>query len=71
MGVDPDRAGWCPDTELRSGIWGILQRTMNPNNLQVLIRRVRLAVQADGFDGWCVEKRSGHTRIRVDRVTLN
>jgi pSer/pThr/pTyr-binding forkhead associated (FHA) protein len=70
-GVAPDRAGWCPDGELRSGIWGILQRTMNPNNLQVLIRRVRLELQEDSFDGWCVEKRSGHTRVRVDQVALD
>jgi hypothetical protein len=62
-------AGWVDDEQLRREIWGHTAKTMYPNNLQVLIRRLRKELEENGFDGWCIQKHHGHTRVAVD-VTL-
>ncbi|MCA9492324.1 MAG: FHA domain-containing protein [Myxococcales bacterium] len=62
--------GWMDDQALRVGIWGSAHRGQLDNNLNVLIRRTRQELDASGFDGVCIQKVYGHTRLAVDRVEL-
>ena len=64
--TDESLAGWVDDEQLRREIWGPTAKTMYPNNLQVLIRRLRKELEENGFDGWCIQKHHGHTRVAVD-----
>lgn len=67
-GIDPEGAGWCNDEALIGGVWGFRGRERRRNALHVLIHRVRAQLRDGGFDHWCVEKRDGFTRIRVNAV---
>ncbi|MBN1335676.1 MAG: FHA domain-containing protein [Deltaproteobacteria bacterium] len=69
-GGPPDELGWCPDEALMQGIWGHSWFRVEPNTLHVLLSRTRTAIRQAGLDGWFIEKRSGRTRIRLDRVRL-
>ncbi|MEZ4317141.1 MAG: FHA domain-containing protein [Myxococcota bacterium] len=62
--------GWCPDDRLSTLVWGRAHRSNVPNNLNVLIHRVRRDVEAAGLDRWFIERRTGETRIRVAEVVL-
>jgi pSer/pThr/pTyr-binding forkhead associated (FHA) protein len=64
------RRGWCPDAELSSLVWGRAHRSNQPNNLNVLIHRVRRDVEQAGLDRWFIERRTGETRVRVSEVVL-
>ncbi len=66
-GVPETHRGWCADGELASGIWG---RAADNKNLNVLVTRLRAEVREAGFDPWFVEKRRGHTRVRLDDVEV-
>jgi len=62
--------GWCDDHTLRVGIWGHAHRGQLDNNLNVVIRRTRLELDRSGFEGMCIQKIHGHTRLAVERVEL-
>lgn len=66
-GVPETHRGWCADGELASGIWG---RAAENKNLNVLVTRLRAEVREAGFDPWFVEKRRGHTRVRLDDLEV-
>jgi hypothetical protein len=59
--------GWTPDSDVTTGVWG---RGGTQNRLHVLIHRLRKELDAAGFDPWCLEKRNGYVRLRVDAVTV-
>lgn len=69
-GLAPDAAGWCVDEEVMRGIWGRSWQQMGSNNYQVLLSRTRKELRKAGFDGWFIEKRRGHTRLRLQTVKL-
>ena len=62
--------GWVEDEQLRRLVWGPQAQRMYPNNLQVLIRRVRKELGEAGFDGWCLQKHNGHTRLAIRKVEI-
>ncbi len=64
------RRGWCPDAQLSTLVWGRAHRNNQPNNLNVLIHRVRRDVESAGLDRWFIERRTGETRVRVREVVL-
>ena len=66
----PDNAGWCVDEEVMRGIWGRGWDQLGANNYQVLLSRTRRELTKAGFDGWFIEKRRGHTRLRLQTVKL-
>lgn len=59
--------GWTPDADVTTGVWG---RGGTQNRLHVLIHRLRKELDAAGFDPWCLEKRNGYVRLRVDAVSV-
>jgi len=69
-GVRRDAAGWCVDEDVMRGIWGRGWDQMGTNNYQVLLSRTRRELTKAGFDGWFIEKRRGHTRLRLCTVRL-
>lgn len=62
--------GWVEDDELRRAIWGRSRWDKLPNNLNVLVHRVRAQAERAGFERWFVERRPGRTRLHVVTVTL-
>lgn len=69
-GVPAAEAGWCSDAVVMQGIWGRQWENQEWNTYQVLLFRLRKELKAGGFDGFLVEKRKGHTRLRVARVAI-
>jgi hypothetical protein len=69
-GCSAESSGWCEDEEVMRGIWGRGWDQMGSNNYQVLLSRTRREFAKAGFDGWFIEKRRGHTRLRLQRVEL-
>lgn len=67
QGSAPDVAGWRPDTDIAAGLWG---RAGEGRNLNVLVTRVRAELRGASFNPWCIEKRSGQTRLLVDTVRV-
>jgi hypothetical protein len=67
---NPDNAGWCVDDEVMRGIWGRGWDQLGTNNYQVLLSRTRRELTKAGFDAWFIEKRRGHTRLRLQTVRL-
>lgn len=65
---DPDSSGWCDDGSLRTAIWGAQSRAQLANNLNVVIRRTRKELTKHGYDGTCIQKVYGHTRLHVATV---
>jgi hypothetical protein len=57
--------GWVDDEALRVGIWGRDAHQQLANNLNVIIRRTRQELDQNGFDGRCIEKVHGYTRLFV------
>lgn len=68
--TDPEAKGWCDDGGLRTAIWGAESRKQLANNLNVVIRRTRQELDKAGFDGSCIEKVHGHTRLHVAEATV-
>lgn len=62
---DTHSGGWCSDERIRTGVWGSAGRAHVRNNLNVLLRRTREELAENGFEGACIEKIHGHTRLRV------
>jgi hypothetical protein len=63
-------AGWCPDADVRVGIWGVQARDLLDNNLNVVISRTRRELGEHGFDGRCIDRRRGETRLLVADVRV-
>ncbi|MEZ4236698.1 MAG: FHA domain-containing protein [Myxococcota bacterium] len=60
--------GWCGTDDAMIGVWG--RGHKDANHLNVLVHRLRGALQAEGFDPWFIEKRRGAIRVRVGEVEL-
>lgn len=66
-----DHDGWVDDSQLRQSIWGEEGKNSRTNNFNVLIHRVREDLFTAGFNGHCLEKKKGYTRLSVTRVTMD
>lgn len=66
----PADEGWVADLSLVSSVWGRTSELEGRARLKTLVHRVRHDCRTAGLDPWCVEKRSGHTRLRVDAVHI-
>lgn len=69
-GRSRDETGWVSDDELITSIWGRTPRTDGLARLKTLLHRVRGGCRRAGFDPWCIEKRRGFTRIRLQLVDV-
>ncbi len=70
-GLGYDDRGWCSDDDIVVGVWGRSALTAGGNRLKVLVHRVRKELKEDGFEPWCIEKRSGLIRGRFEVVELS
>ncbi|MEM6930109.1 MAG: FHA domain-containing protein [Myxococcota bacterium] len=68
--VDPTDEGWVEDASLVVAVWGRTSATEGRTRLKTLVHRVRHDCRSAGLDPWCIEKRSGHTRLRAHTVAL-
>lgn len=68
-GTEPGRAGWMPETEAITAVWG-RGAGATAANLRVLLCRIRRDLREQGLDPWTVEHRAGHLRIRADQVEI-
>lgn len=68
--TEADR-GWAKDDDVIVGVWGRGALTSGGNRLKVLVHRVRKEFTSAGFEPWCIEKRSGHIRLRVAEVEVS
>lgn len=57
--------GWVDDGYLREQIWGKEGHNARTNNFNVLIHRVREDLFSAGFNGHCLEKKKGFSRLLV------
>lgn len=69
-GLGVDDRGWCNDDDIVVGIWGKGALSSGGNRLKVLVHRVRKELKEDGFEPWCIEKRSGLIRGRFAAFDL-
>lgn len=69
-GRDPMEEGWVADPDLIIAVWGRTPLSDGLARLKTLIHRVRADCREGGLDPWCVEKRRGYTRIRVEGVQI-
>ena len=69
-GCPHSEEGWVADPDLVVAVWGRTPLSEGLARLKTLIHRVRGDCRDAGLDPWCVEKRKGHTRLRVQDVTL-
>lgn len=58
--------GWIDDHHLREIIWGEEGKSSRTNNFNVLVHRVREDLFTAGFNGHCLEKKKGFTRLCVE-----
>lgn len=65
-----EERGWCADEQVVSGIWGRIEASGMPNNLNVLLARTRSELRKAGFDPWFIEKRRRYVRARVERAEV-
>ncbi len=71
LGVPDAQVGWCTDDDLVTGIWGREGQKMDPNNLHVLVCRLRKELADAGFDPWFLEKKKRHLRLRLEEVRVD
>ena len=57
--------GWVPDDTIGAGVWGRAWVRNDPNNLNVLLHRIRQQVHRAGYDRHFIERRRGAMRLRV------
>lgn len=69
-GLAYDDRGWCSDDDIVVGVWGRSALVAGGNRLKVLVHRVRKELKEDGFEPWCIEKRSGLIRGRFEVVEV-
>lgn len=60
------RAAWVDDAEVGVAVWGRSWSRHDPNNLNVLVHRVRHEVARAGFDKRFIERRRGGLRLVVE-----
>lgn len=70
-GRDPTEEGWVADPDLIVAVWGRTPLNDGLARLKTLVHRVRADCREAGLDPWCVEKRRGYTRIRVEQVEIS
>lgn len=63
-------AGWVSDDDLRVGLWGRRGLTSDPNNLNVVLYRLRSRLRAKGFESLLVDKEAHRSRLIDARVEL-
>jgi len=68
--VPRSQRGWCNDDDLIIGVWGRAALADGGGKLKALLHRVRAELKDAGFDPWFLEKKRGHTRLRVAGVTV-
>jgi hypothetical protein len=66
-----EERGWRADEDVATDIWGRAAHNFDANNLNVLVYRTRDALRKAGIEPWCIEKRKGFTRLRVNQVTID
>ena len=69
-GLPPGDEGWVQDQELIVAVWGRTPPTEGLARLKTLLHRVRTDCRTMGLSPWCIEKRRGHTRVRVQEVSV-
>ncbi|MCO4746905.1 MAG: FHA domain-containing protein [Proteobacteria bacterium] len=69
-GAAAEVRGWIHDDDVASGLWGRERFKLEPNNLHVLVHRLRKEVEAAGFDPWFIEKKRRHLRLRLDGAVV-
>ncbi|MEL6349827.1 MAG: FHA domain-containing protein [Myxococcota bacterium] len=68
--VSPSREGWCNDQEVGVSVWGRSWHEQTSNNLHVILHRLRKQLKNSGLDPWCIEKKRGKIRLRIQDVTI-
>ncbi len=63
--VPVEQQGWVGDVELATGVWGREAARLGPNNLNVLLHRVRREIEDAGFDPSFLERRGPAVRARL------
>ncbi|MFT4979022.1 MAG: hypothetical protein ACI8S6_004932 [Myxococcota bacterium] len=63
--------GWCTDQEVGVSVWGRSWHEQTSNNLHVILHRLRKQLKGSGFDPWCIEKKRGKLRLRIQGVTTS
>ena len=62
--------GWCTDQEVGVSVWGRTWHEQTTNNLHVIIHRLRSQLKSAGFDPWCIEKKRGKVRLRIQDLDI-
>jgi len=70
-GVSPNAEGWCNDQDVGVSVWGRNWHEQTSNNLHVILHRLRKQIKNDGLDPWCIEKKRGKMRLRIQDVQLS
>lgn len=70
-GVASNAEGWCTDQEVGVSVWGRSWHEQTSNNLHVILHRLRKQLKNSGFDPWCIEKKRGKLRLRIQDITLS
>ena len=69
--VEASEAGWVDQPDLMTGIWGPECWDAPPGRLHLLVCGVRRGLREAGFDPWCLEKRRGALRLRVQAFAVD
>lgn len=69
--ISPSQEGWCDDQEVGVSVWGRNWHEQTSNNLHVILHRLRKQLKNSGLDPWCIEKKRGKLRLRIQDVTVN
>ncbi len=67
---DPTQRGWLDLSDVASQVWGRRAHDHDPNNLHVLVHRVRKTLARAELDPWCLDSKRGSLRLRARRVEL-
>lgn len=70
-GVTSSAEGWCTDQEVGVSVWGRSWHEQTSNNLHVILHRLRKQFKAAGFDPWCIEKKRGKLRLRIQDIHIS
>jgi hypothetical protein len=69
--INASSLGWRTNAAASIAVWGRIHGALDPRRLKTLIHNVRTDIRQQGLDPWCVEKRRGTLRLRVqDAVVL-
>lgn len=65
-----EEQGWCTDDDVGVGVWGRNWWNQRAGRLNVLIHRVRRALETDNIDPECLEKTNGRLRLWVQNIDI-